>query len=75
MMHNQGETMNRATLETIIQLRVNDEQLERMNEICRDTGLTRSQVVRYLIDNASIRPAIIRTEAIPTANGAGIQAR
>lgn len=61
--------MPKDTLETIIQLRVNDEQVERLAAICRETGLTRSQVIRYLIDNATIKPAIIRLDAIPVHNG------
>ena len=49
-------------MENILHVRVNDEMLERLDQICAQTGLTRSQVLRHLLDNATIKPAIIRTE-------------
>ena len=57
------------TIDQPIHVRLTDEQLARLDEMSISTGLSRSQVIRHLIDQASIRPAIIRTEA-PAANGA-----
>ena len=56
------------TIDKPIHVRLTDEQLARLEEMCAETGLSRSQVIRHLVDQASIRPAIIRTEA-PVANG------
>ena len=60
--------MRKNMLETVVHVRFSHEQMTRLDVICRETGLSRSQVVRHLLDNASIRPAIIRTEA-PAHNG------
>ena len=46
-----------------IHIRLSGEQNARLNEMCEQSGLSTSQVIRHLIDQASLRPAIIRTEA------------
>ncbi len=51
-------------LEKMVAFRMSAETLERIQEICKDTGMTRSQVIRHLVDTASVRPAIIRTEVL-----------
>ncbi len=51
-------------LEKIVAFRMNAETIARIQQICKDTGMTRSQVLRHLVDTASVRPAIIRTEEI-----------
>lgn len=63
-------------LEKMVAFRMSEETLERIQQICKDTGMTRSQVIRHLVNTASVRPAIIRTEVLETAqpataNGAG----
>lgn len=49
-------------LETIVQVRFSDEQIERLDQISSETQLTRSEVIRRLVDNATVKPAIVRTE-------------
>ena len=56
-------------LEKMVAFRMSEETLERIQQICKDTGMTRSQVIRHLVDTASVRPAIIRTEAIEVETG------
>ena len=46
-----------------IHVRLSGEQNARLSEMCAQSGLSQSQVIRHLIDQASLRPAIIRTEA------------
>jgi len=46
----------------LIAFRLSDEELERLDEMVEQTGMTRSQVIRHLLDNATVKPAIIRTE-------------
>lgn len=49
-------------LEEVTRIRFTREQLAWLNRIASESGMTRSQVVRYLVDNATVRPAVIRTE-------------
>lgn len=49
-------------LEEVTRIRFTSEQIAWLNQIARESGMTRSQVVRYLVDNATVRPAVIRTE-------------
>ena len=57
------KTKRKVTVDQPIHVRLTDDQLARLDEMSVSTGLSRSQVIRHLIDQASIRPAIIRTEA------------
>jgi len=49
-------------------VRLSEEQLERLGEMAKASGLSFSMIIRHLIDQATLKPAIIRTEA-PVANG------
>lgn len=54
-------------LDKFVTFRMNEQTLERFQEICKETGYTRSQLIRYLVDTASVRPAIVRTEPVDVA--------
>lgn len=51
-----------------IHIRLDAEQLARLDAFCVAAKMSRSQVVRELLSNATLRPAVIRTEATG-ANG------
>lgn len=49
-------------LNEVTRIRFTSEQLAWLNRIAAESGMTRSQVVRYLVDNATVRPAVVKTE-------------
>jgi len=60
--------MNKKQLDYPIHVRLDAEQLARLETFCTASKMSRSQVIRELLSHATLRPAIIRTEA-PVANG------
>lgn len=51
-----------AQSEDYVSVRLTKEQGKRLQQICTETGWTKSQAMRHLLDNAMIRPALIRAE-------------
>lgn len=55
-------------MDNVISVRLTDDQMALLNEFCKATGWTYSQVIRQLLDSANIRPATIRTDFPVVAN-------
>ncbi len=52
-------------MDNVISVRLNEEQMQVLEKLCESTGWTASQVIRQLLESASVRPAVIRTEVLP----------
>lgn len=55
--------------EVPIHIRLERAQADDLDAFCKATKMSRSQVFRELLRNATLRPAIIHTEAPTLANG------
>lgn len=51
------------TKDTVIGVRLSDTQMQMLRSVCEATGLSAAELFRQLLENATIRPAVIRTEA------------
>ena len=56
-------------MDNVISVRLDEKQFGILKQLCDSTGWTASQVIRYLLENASIRPASIYAEVPAKANG------
>lgn len=54
----------------VISVRLSEAEIERLARMKMQTGWTSSQIIRQLLGNAVIQPAVIRTEVERTATTA-----
>ena len=52
-------------MDNVISVRLSEEQMKVLEKLAESTGWTYSQIVRQLLESASVRPAVIRTEVLP----------
>ena len=48
--------------DNVVAVRLTPAQMELLESLCATTGWTYSQVLRHLLESATVRPAIIKTE-------------
>lgn len=53
--------------DNVVSVRLSETQMAVLDRICQATGWNYSQVFRYLLDNAVIRPAAISVQVDPKA--------
>jgi len=51
------------TKDFVVHARLSAEQYQWLETICAESGMSQSQVIRLLVEKATFRPAVIRTEA------------
>ncbi len=49
-------------MDNVVSVRLDDAQIKLLERLCESTGWNASQVIRYLLENANIRPASIFVE-------------
>ena len=49
-------------MDNVVSVRLDDAQIKLLDRLCESTGWNVSQVIRYLLENANIRPASIFVE-------------
>jgi len=49
-------------MDNVISVRLTDDQMAILEQLCKATGWTYSQLIRHLLESANVRPATIRTE-------------
>lgn len=49
-------------MDNVVSVRLDDSQMKLLARLCESTGWTASQVLRYLLENANIRPASVFVE-------------
>jgi Arc/MetJ-type ribon-helix-helix transcriptional regulator len=54
-------------MKKLIAVQLEDQQLQKIEQLVRATGWNQSELIRRLIDNAWVKPAAIGTELAPKA--------
>ena len=49
-------------MDNVVSVRLDDAQIKLLDRLCESTGWNVSQVIRYLLENANIRPASVFVE-------------
>lgn len=49
-------------MDNVISVRLTDDQMALLNQLCKATGWTASQLIRHLLESANVRPAVVRTD-------------
>ena len=49
-------------MNNVISVRLTDDQMAILEQLCKATGWTYSQLIRHLLESVNVRPATIRTE-------------
>jgi len=49
-------------MDNVVSVRLDAAQMKLVEKLCQSTGWTYSQLIRYLLENANIRPATISVD-------------
>lgn len=49
-------------MDNVVSVRLDAGQMKLLDKLCESTGWTYSQLIRYLLENANIRPATIQVD-------------